>query len=70
MRANRVPLRSKLTILAGVSMGLVATLAAIPPQTPLIVYNATGSAPLGFYRVENRLPGRGEIAVVQPPPLV
>jgi conjugative transfer signal peptidase TraF len=70
MRANRVPLRSKLMILAGVSVGLVATLASIPPQTPLIVYNATGSAPLGFYRVENRLPARGEIAVVQPPPLI
>jgi conjugative transfer signal peptidase TraF len=70
MGAKRVPFRSKLMILAGISVGLVATLASIPPQTPLIVYNATGSAPLGFYRVESRLPARGEIAVVQPPPLI
>lgn len=70
MRASRIPLASKLTILAGVSVGLVTTLVAIPPQAPLIVYNASGSAPLGFYRVENRLPERGEIAVVRPPPLI
>ncbi|WP_334389808.1 S26 family signal peptidase [Bradyrhizobium sp. AZCC 2262] len=63
-------MRSKLMILAGVSVGLVATLASIPPQTPLIVYNASGSAPLGFYLVESRLPALGEIAVVQPPPLI
>ncbi len=70
MRASRIPLRRKLTIFAGVSMGLIAELLAIPPKPPLIVYNASGSAPLGFYRVENRLPERGEIAVVQPPPLI
>jgi conjugative transfer signal peptidase TraF len=70
MRNDRIASASKLAILAGMSVGLVAILAAIPPQTPLIVYNATGSAPLGFYRVENRLPARGEIAVVQPSPLI
>jgi conjugative transfer signal peptidase TraF len=52
------------------SASLVASLVAIPPHTPLIVYNASGSAPLGFYRLENRFPERGEIVIVQPPPLI
>ena len=35
-------------------------------RIPLIVYNASGSVPLGFYYLEQRLPVRGELAVFRP----
>ena len=70
MRISHARLRPKLVIFTGVSAGVILTLVSFAPQTPLIVFNATSSAPRGFYRVENRLPSRGEIALVQPPPLV
>ncbi|MPZ41508.1 MAG: S26 family signal peptidase [Rhizobiales bacterium] len=44
--------------------------APILSRHPVILYNASGSAPLGFYRVEDRLPRRGEMAVVRPPPII
>ena len=57
-------------MLATISAAMIATVVGIGNRSPLIVYNASGSAPLGFYRLEDRLPQRGETAVVQPPPLV
>jgi type IV secretory pathway protease TraF len=39
-------------------------------RAPLVIYNASGSAPLGFYYLENRLPTRGEFALIRPPPLI
>jgi conjugative transfer signal peptidase TraF len=54
-------------VLAAISVANVAVLIGLNVQTPLVVYNASGSAPLGFYYVENRLPARGELAVIKPP---
>lgn len=51
-------------------MANVAMLVGFDVHVPLIVYNASGSAPLGVYYLENRLPKRGEIAVIKPPPAV
>ncbi len=70
MRSKMIATRSNVAVLAGVSVAVVATFIALAPHPPLVLYNASGSAPLGFYRVESRLPGRGETAVVQPPPLI
>jgi conjugative transfer signal peptidase TraF len=63
-------LRAKAAVLAAISVSIVASIVALAPHAPVVVYNASGSAPFGFYRVENRLPERGEMAVIQPPPLV
>jgi len=70
MPIDRTRLRSQITVLAAISAAMVATLIAIAFRLPLIVYNASGSAPLGFYYLENRLPVRGETALVMPPPLI
>ena len=39
-------------------------------EVPFLIYNASGSAPLGFYYLERRMPSRGELAVFKPPPAV
>jgi conjugative transfer signal peptidase TraF len=70
MIARSQRLRTKAAVLAAISVTIISTIVALAPHAPIVVYNGSGSAPLGFYRVENRLPERGEIAVVQPPPLV
>src|SRR5690349_2109491 len=63
-------LRLRVAVLAAISAAIIATLAGLYVHSPLIVYNASGSAPLGFYYLEDRLPGRGEVAVVRPPPML
>jgi conjugative transfer signal peptidase TraF len=63
-------LRFRVAVLAAISAATIATLAGLYVHSPLIVYNASGSAPLGFYYLESRLPGRGEVAVVRPPPML
>jgi conjugative transfer signal peptidase TraF len=49
---------------------LITVLAAIilPARSrfPWIIYNASGSAPLGFYRVDHRLPARGDTVAIRP----
>jgi len=67
MNADPARLRGQIVVLAVLSGVLVAAI-AIPTttHTPRLVYNASGSAPIGFYRVENRPPSRGDIAVVRP----
>jgi conjugative transfer signal peptidase TraF len=70
MNARSKRLRTKAAVLAGISVAAVLSIVALAPHAPIVVYNGSGSAPLGFYRVENRLPERGEMAVIQPPPLV
>jgi conjugative transfer signal peptidase TraF len=63
-------LRLQIAVLAAISTAIVAMLIALGVHTPLVIYNASASAPLGFYYLENRLPARGEIAAVAPPPAV
>jgi conjugative transfer signal peptidase TraF len=63
-------LRLQVTVLAAISAAIVAMLIAVGVRAPLVIYNASASAPLGFYYLEHRLPARGEIAVVAPPPLI
>ena len=63
-------LRLRIAVLATMSAANIALLVGLYVHAPLIVYNASGSAPLGFYYLENRLPSRGEVAVIRPPPLL
>ena len=46
----------------------IAPLIVVPFITlhPLIVFNGSGSAPLGFFRIVDRPPRLGETAVVRP----
>lgn len=60
-------LRARILVLAAMSAACIATLVGLGVHAPAIVYNASGSAPLGFYYLDHRLPGRGEVAVVRPP---
>lgn len=70
MRADEKLRHFRIAILGTISMTVVAMFGTFGKQVPWLVYNASASAPLGFYRVENRLPRRGEIALVEPPALV
>ena len=70
MRIDRARLRLQIAVLAAISMANIATHVGFDVRMPLVVYNASGSAPLGFYYLENRRPGRGELAVVSSPPAI
>jgi conjugative transfer signal peptidase TraF len=60
----------RLAVLWAMNASIVATLMSFPAEVPLLIYNASGSAPLGFYYLEQRMPLRGELAVYKPPPAV
>jgi type IV secretory pathway protease TraF len=62
MRIDRARLRLQIAVLLALSAANVMTLIAFDVRVPLVIYNASGSAPLGFYRLEKRLPRRGEMA--------
>jgi conjugative transfer signal peptidase TraF len=70
MRIDRARLRLQITVLASISAAIVAMLAGFDVHAPLIVYNASGSAPFGFYLLGDKLPRRGEMAVIKPPPAI
>jgi conjugative transfer signal peptidase TraF len=70
MRIDRARLRLQTAVLAAISAAIVAMLVGFDVHAPLIIYNASGSAPLGFYLLENKLPRHGEIAIIKPPPAV
>jgi conjugative transfer signal peptidase TraF len=63
-------LGSRIAILAAISAANIAMLIGFDVHVPLVIYNASGSAPLGFYYLESRLPDRGELAVIKPPPML
>ncbi|TWB03673.1 S26 family signal peptidase [Bradyrhizobium stylosanthis] len=60
----------QLAALSAMSAGTIAALVSFAPQEPVVIYNASRSAPLGFYYVEPRVPARGELAVYKPPPTI
>jgi type IV secretory pathway protease TraF len=43
--------------------GIITLMMSSAPTVPLLIYDATGSAPFGFYYLEPRLPASGELAV-------
>lgn len=68
MPFDRKRLLRQATTLSAMCAGIITLLISSAPAVPLLIYNATGSAPLGFYYLEQRLPARGELAVFRPPP--
>jgi conjugative transfer signal peptidase TraF len=68
MPIDRKRLWRQATTLSAMCAGIITLLISSAPAVPLLIYNATGSAPLGFYYLEQRLPARGERAVFKPPP--
>ena len=62
------PIRPCARILVLATLFLAAAAVAIPMRErhPLLLFNASGSAPIGFYRIEHRTPEREETAVVLP----
>jgi type IV secretory pathway protease TraF len=70
MRIDRARLRLRIAVMAAIAAANVAMLIGLDVHMPLVIYNASGSAPLGFYLLEDMLPRRGELAVVKPPPVV
>lgn len=56
-----------------VSVLAAATIAAVAatPARPLLLWNATASAPIGLYRVASESPvGRGDLVALAPPPVL
>jgi conjugative transfer signal peptidase TraF len=49
-------------------LAIVLGTAVAPPRShaPWILYNGSGSAPLGWYQIEHRLPRQGDAAVIRP----
>jgi conjugative transfer signal peptidase TraF len=70
MRIDRARLGLQIAVLAAISAASVAMLIGFGVRAPVIIYNASGSAPLGFYYLVDRMPARGELAVVRPPPSI
>jgi conjugative transfer signal peptidase TraF len=53
-------------VLACLLIVVTASLMTTKSPIPLIVYNASGSAPIGWYRIEYRAPSRGDVVVIRP----
>jgi conjugative transfer signal peptidase TraF len=70
MRIRPAGLRLQIMVLALIAAAYVAMLVASQVRAPLVIFNGSASAPLGFYHLENRLPFRGETAAVAAPPAV
>lgn len=69
MRIDRNLLRT-CAILSALCGGIVAMLMSFARGMPVVIYNASGSAPLGFYYLDRRLPEKGELAVLKPAPAI
>ena len=68
MSNDRTKRWRQLPVLWAMSASIVAVLMSSLAEVPFLIYNASGSAPLGFYYLERRMPSRGELAVFEPPP--
>ncbi len=59
--------RSAIYVLSAIGIAALAATAAIP-RVPVLVWNATASAPIGLYvRVAESTPKRGDLVLVRPP---
>jgi hypothetical protein len=52
MLIDRTKRRHRLAVLWAMSASIIATLMSLPAEVPLLIYNASGSTPLGFYYLE------------------
>lgn len=53
-------------IMIAVVVAIIVVSACAPP-TPILIYNASASVPLGFYRVVSGAPKRGDFVLVRTP---
>lgn len=58
-----VSLRPLLGMLAGIALVMAACL----PKHPLLIWNASPSVPIGFYRIKQAFPRLGDLVLVQLP---
>jgi conjugative transfer signal peptidase TraF len=67
MSADPARLRLQFLVLSILSIALVAVI-VLPTKSPFprIVYNASGSTPIGWYRIEYRSPSRGDVVIIRP----
>jgi conjugative transfer signal peptidase TraF len=70
MQTDRTQSWQKLAVLSAMCAGIIAMFLSAAVEVPLLIYNASGSAPLGFYYLEQRPPTRGELVVFNPPPAI
>jgi conjugative transfer signal peptidase TraF len=56
----------QLAVLTILSIVVTASLMSINSPLPRLIYNASQSAPIGWYRVEFRIPSRGDFVVIRP----
>lgn len=59
-------LAQQIVVLGTVAIAVVAVVMPARSPVPWLVYNGSGSAPLGWYRVVHRTPTPGETAVLRP----
>ncbi|GLS32441.1 conjugative transfer signal peptidase TraF [Mesorhizobium albiziae] len=64
-RLRRIRARKAISI-ASLGAGLIGFTAFVKPS-PLLVWNASASAPVGLYRIGFVTPARGDLALVRPP---
>lgn len=66
-RPSWTPSRSVVLALTGATVGLIS-IGAVVPLAPLLVWNASASAPIGLYLVQPQtLPNRDDMALIEPP---
>ena len=57
---------TRIGVVATLILALAAMVLSIQNDRPYLIYNGSGSAPIGFYRIEYRSPERGETVAVRP----
>ena len=53
-------------VVATLVLALAAVILSSRNGRPYLIYNGSGSAPIGFYRIEYRSPERGETVAIRP----
>ena len=66
MCADPMRPRTRILVVAMLFLAAAALTNPVRDHLPWLLYNASGSAPIGFYRIEHRSPKQGETAVVRP----
>ena len=66
MCADPMRPRARILVVAMLFLAAAALTNPVRDHLPWLLYNASGSAPIGFYRIEHRIPEREETAVVLP----
>jgi conjugative transfer signal peptidase TraF len=66
MSADPAPRHGQFAVPAILAIVITSSLMSVTSPLPRLIYNASGSAPIGWYRVEFRLPSRGDLVAIRP----